>query len=87
MLKEVNSRHITPQDYFPREPPFRLYYGTGPGAIVKGWPSQGGIYRLKVSSRVEIDFLELDPFNNILRPNNSDPDWRQKENRHCDLCE
>jgi hypothetical protein len=58
MLKEVESRHITPQGYFPQEPQYWLYYGTGPGATVKGWPSQGGIYTLQVSSRVEIDFLD-----------------------------
>ncbi|KAE8553809.1 hypothetical protein EYB25_002347 [Talaromyces marneffei] len=85
MLKEVDGRHITPQGYFPREPQFWLYYGLGPGATVQGWPSQGGIYTLEVSSRVEIDFLELDPFNNTLRPTNSDPEWREKENKHCDL--
>lgn len=87
MLQEVNSRHITPQDCFPREPQFWLYYGTGSGTIVKGWPSRGGIYTLEVSSRVEIDFLELDPFNSTPRPTNSDPEWQQKENKHCDLSE
>ncbi|KAJ5364664.1 uncharacterized protein N7496_010377 [Penicillium cataractarum] len=65
-----------------------LYYGTRPGAIVQGWPSQGGIYTLQVSSRVEIDFLELDPFNSTLYPTNSDPEWQPKDNKHhCDLCD
>lgn len=87
MLQFVDDQYITPQDHFSQEPQFWLYYGAGPGAIVKGWPSQGGIYRLEVSSRVEIEFLELDPFNSTLRPTKSDPEWQQKENKHCDLSE
>jgi hypothetical protein len=62
MLQDVDDRHITPQDCFSREPQFWLSYGSGPGSTVRGWPSQGGFFTLKVFSRVEIDFLELDPF-------------------------
>lgn len=87
MLQDISSQYIVPQDCFAREPQFWLYYGPGPGAMVSGWPSQGGMYTLEVSSRVEIDFLELDPFNSTLRPTDSDPEWRQKENKHCDLSE
>ncbi|KAJ5974087.1 hypothetical protein N7481_011297 [Penicillium waksmanii] len=85
MFQDITSQHIVPQDCFAREPQFWLHYGTGPSTIVSGWPSQGGMYTLQVSSRVEIDFLELDPFNSTLRPTDSDPEWQQKENKHCDL--
>ncbi|KAF9251868.1 hypothetical protein DTO013E5_1109 [Penicillium roqueforti] len=84
LLQEVSSEWTTPQDRFLGEPQFWIYYSSGPGVTVKGWPSQGGIYTLDVSSRVEIEFLELDPFNNTRRPTNSDPNWQQKENAHCD---
>ncbi|KAJ6112187.1 hypothetical protein N7523_008248 [Penicillium sp. IBT 18751x] len=84
VLQEVSSDHTTPQNCFPRQPQFWAYYASGPGTTIKGWPSQGGIYTLDVSSRVEIEFLELDPFNNTRRPTNSDPEWQQKENAHCD---
>jgi hypothetical protein len=86
-LRDVYSRHITPQDYFPRVLQYWSYYAAGPGVAVQGWPSHGGIYTLEVSSRVEIDFLELDPFNKTPRPTKSDPEWRQKEDKHCDLSE
>ncbi|KAJ5904309.1 hypothetical protein N7504_006692 [Penicillium tannophilum] len=84
LLQEVSSDWTTPQDRFRGEPQFWTYYSSGPGVTVKGWPSQGGIYTLDVSSRVEIEFLALDPFNNTRRPTNSDPNWQQKENAHCD---
>lgn len=87
LLQEVSSENITPQVCFPRQPQFWAYYSSGPGMTVQGWPSQGGIYTLHVSSRVEIEFLELDPFNNTRRPTNSDPEWQQKENAHCDRSE
>jgi len=87
LLQELSSEHTTPHDCFTRQPQFWAYYSSGPGMTVRGWPSQGGIYTLDVSSRVEIEFLELDPFNNTRRPANSDPEWQQKENAHCDRSE
>lgn len=74
MLKEVDYGRITPQNYFTREPQFWAYYGSGPGVAVTGWPSQGGIYKLEVCSRVELEFLELDLFSNTLPPSISDPE-------------
>lgn len=84
MLKEVNNGHITPQNHFTRDPQYWVYYGSEPGVLVTGWPSQGGIYTLEVCSRVELEFLELDLFNNLLRPSISDPEWQNEENAHCD---
>lgn len=84
MLHELNYHRITPQDHFLCKPQFWAYYGSGPGVTVTGWPSQGGIYKLEVCSRVELEFLGLDLYNNTLRPSESDPEWQNKENAHCD---
>lgn len=84
MLKEMDHDRITSQTHFTRESQFWVYYGSGPSVAVTGWPSQGGIYKLEVCSRVELEFLELDLFNNTLRPSISDPEWQNKENAHCD---
>ena len=70
---------ICPQNCFSDEPQFWAYYGIGPGVIITGWPSIGGFYQLEVCSRVELEFLGLDPFDNILRPSISDPEWQSKE--------
>lgn len=83
-LQVVGSDWTTPQDCFQRDPQFWLSYGSGPGVVVTGWPSQGGVYILDASSRVEIEFMHLDPFSNTRRPTNSDPEWERKENAHCD---
>ena len=79
----MDGNYIFPQDYFPPQPEYWSKYGPGPGVTVMGWPSQGGFYWLRVCSRVEIEFLELDPFNNTLRPPISDLEWRNKKNAHC----
>ncbi|KAJ5605717.1 hypothetical protein N7510_008498 [Penicillium lagena] len=84
MLTRMDYDHITPQNHFTDEPQFWARYGSGPGVAVTGWPSQGGIYTLQVCSRVELEFLELDLFNNTLRPSASNPEWQNKENAHCD---
>lgn len=57
MLKEVDYDCITPQNHFTREPQFWANYGSGPGFAVTWWPSQGGIYKLEVCSRVELEFV------------------------------
>ncbi|KAJ5992963.1 hypothetical protein N7451_008687 [Penicillium sp. IBT 35674x] len=75
---------ITPQDYFARDQEYWLYYPAEAGLMVTGWPSQGGVYKLDVYSRLELEFLGLDLFNNTRRPSTSDPEWQNKENAHCD---
>ncbi|KAJ5536890.1 hypothetical protein N7513_010076 [Penicillium frequentans] len=81
---ELDSETITHQDYFAPDHEYWLYYPAKAGLIVTGWPSQGGVYKLDVCSRPELEFLELDLFNDTLRPSTSDPEWQNKENAHCD---
>ncbi|KAJ5888354.1 hypothetical protein N7495_008395 [Penicillium taxi] len=80
---EMNFDHVTPQCRFSKSPQYWVYYHRL-GARVRGWPSQGGLYELDIPSRVEPEFLQLDLFNNMLRPSPSDPEWQAKENAHCD---
>lgn len=40
----------------------RLSYGSGPGAVVHGYPAKGGIYVLNKVSSVEVEFLGFDRF-------------------------
>ncbi|KAJ6096928.1 hypothetical protein N7486_007674 [Penicillium sp. IBT 16267x] len=63
---------------------FWLAYGSGPGVMVFGYPSKGGVYVLRNCFGVELDFLGLDRFNNTERPSKLDPDWQAKEDAHCD---
>lgn len=74
----------TPQNHSNDELQLWAYYDLGPGVAVTGWPSQGGMYTLKVCSRVDLEFLELDLFNNASRPPVSDPEWQNKsiDERH-----
>lgn len=68
------------------EPEGRLWlgYGSGPGVMVLGYPSKGGVYVLRNCFGIELDFLGLDRFNNTERPSKLDPDWQAKEDAHCD---
>lgn len=84
LSKAIEDQAIVPEDCFPQEPQFWAYYAAGLGMTVTGWSSQGGIYTLDVSSQVEIEFLQLDHFKHTRRPTNSDTDWQQNENAHCD---
>lgn len=59
-------------------------YGSGPGAMVNGFPSTGGLYVLFPCFGIELDFLGLDRFNETPRPSKSYPDWMAKEDAHCD---
>lgn len=61
---------------------FRVKFFRGPGTIVKGWPSKGGIYILKGCFGVELDVLGLDRFHNTPRP--SGPHAAAEEEAHCD---
>jgi hypothetical protein len=56
----------------------------GPGVTVFGFPSKGGVYILRNTMGVELDFLGLDRFNHTPRPLKSDPDRQVKEDAHCD---
>ncbi|CAK7205705.1 hypothetical protein SEUCBS139899_008484 [Sporothrix eucalyptigena] len=40
----------------------RLAYGSGPGAVVRGYPAKGGLYVLQKASSVEVEFLGFDRF-------------------------
>jgi hypothetical protein len=57
----------------------RAYFGTVAGASVRGWPSKGGMYTFSASDGVELEFLQLDRFNDTLR--SQDP---AEEGAHCD---
>lgn len=80
--KQLNTESNCTGDIPPRR--FRLEYASGPGGLVFGWPSKGGIYTLDRCFGVELDFLELDRFHNIPRPSPSDPDAAADEEAHCD---
>ncbi|KGO45363.1 hypothetical protein PEX1_058290 [Penicillium expansum] len=59
-------------------------HGSGPGVTVYGFPSKGGIYVLHDCLGVELDFLRHDRFQDTPRPSKSDPDYKAKEDAHCD---
>ncbi|CAK7235158.1 hypothetical protein SBRCBS47491_009196 [Sporothrix bragantina] len=40
----------------------RHAYGSGPGAVVRGYPAKGGLYVLQKASSVEVEFLGFDRF-------------------------
>lgn len=84
LQEEIDNEAVTPQDYFAHDQEHWLYYPAQAGLMVTGWPSQGGVYKLDICSRLELEFLGLDLFNDTLRPSTSDPEWQSKENAHCD---
>lgn len=47
---------------------WRVSFGDGPGASVRGWPSKGGLYALYSCLTVELDFLGLGRFKEADRP-------------------
>ncbi|KND88129.1 hypothetical protein TOPH_07235 [Tolypocladium ophioglossoides CBS 100239] len=57
---------------------YGVSFGSGAGAAVLGWPSKGGIYVLRPSLAVELDFLGLDRFQDAKRANSS-----SDEELHC----
>lgn len=61
---------------------WRVSFGDGPGARVRGWPSKGGLYTLSSCLRVELDFLGLDHFEEADRPQNS-TSAEADEEAHC----
>lgn len=46
----------------------RVEFGAKPGATVYGWPAKGGLYVLDECLGVELDFLDLNRFENKVRP-------------------
>lgn len=52
---------------------FRAKFYLGPGAVLFGWPSKGGVYVLESCFGVELEFLGLDRFQATLRPSFSNP--------------
>ncbi|KXX78445.1 hypothetical protein MMYC01_201423 [Madurella mycetomatis] len=66
------------------EPPFsRVSYGAKPGALVFGWPAKGGVYLLTAASAVEIEFLGYGRFQQVPRPDPTNPDTAADEESHC----
>lgn len=61
---------------------YRVSYGAGVGAIVRGWPAKGGFYELYPCLTVELDFLGLDRFQEVERPV-STGDSKEDEEAHC----
>lgn len=62
--------------------PWRVKFGDGPGASVRGWPSKGGLYTLYTCLTVELDFLGLDRFKKADRPQNT-TSAEADEEAHC----
>lgn len=59
----------TPEEdcvYYPPQPTLRSNWGLR-GAIVRGWPSRGGLYVAEQCFGVELDFLGLDRFHESRR--------------------
>lgn len=50
---------------------YRVSFDPRFGAVVRGWPSQGGFYTLFPCFAVELDFLGLDHFQTVKRSQNS----------------
>ncbi|KAK1241804.1 hypothetical protein MKX07_007627 [Trichoderma sp. CBMAI-0711] len=61
----------------------RVSIGAGPGAVVQGWPSKGGVYILEDCFGIELDFLKLDRFHSTPQPYPSGPDAATEEEAHC----
>ncbi|ETS03818.1 hypothetical protein M419DRAFT_74787 [Trichoderma reesei RUT C-30] len=61
----------------------RVSIGAGPGALVQGWPSKGGVYMLEDCVGIELDFLKLDRFRKTPQPDPSGPDAAAEEEAHC----
>lgn len=53
------------------EEQFRVTFTSQAGAAVRGWPSKGGFYELWPCLAVELDFLGLDHFQTVKRPQNA----------------
>ncbi|KAG6365670.1 hypothetical protein INS49_007281 [Diaporthe citri] len=62
--------------------PWRVSFGDGPGASVRGWPSKGGLYTSYPCFTVELDFLGLDRLKEADRPQNSTSAHADEE-AHC----
>lgn len=62
---------------------FRVSFGSGPGVLVTGWPSKGGVYILEECFAIELDFLKLDRFHNTPQPSPSGPAAAAEEEAHC----
>lgn len=62
----------------PQSQSHRTSFGAGPGTLVFGWPSKGGLYVLRGCGGVELDFLQLDRFNVTIRSQNP-----AEEDAHC----
>jgi hypothetical protein len=66
MPLQSQNNHLTGSDVDcgspPSRPQFRTDFGAGPGTLVRGWPSKGGLYALQACDGVELDFLHLDRF-------------------------
>lgn len=61
---------------------WRVSFGDGPGARVRGWPSKGGLYTLSSCLTVELDFLGLNRFEEADRPQNP-KSAEADEEAHC----
>jgi hypothetical protein len=66
------------------EKDYRVGFGAGPGVLVTGWPSKGGIYILEDCFAIELDFLGLDKFHDTPQPALSDINTAAEEEAHCD---
>jgi hypothetical protein len=62
-LSHAGACELSDNPLDPSEPQLRTTFGRKPGAIVRGWPSTGGLYVFVGSSVVELDFLGVDRFN------------------------
>jgi hypothetical protein len=64
------------------ESSWRVSFGYGPGASVRGWPSKGGVLSLDDCLSVELEFLGLDRFKEVKRPQKT-PSAEADEEAHC----
>ncbi|EHK20980.1 uncharacterized protein TRIVIDRAFT_69992 [Trichoderma virens Gv29-8] len=62
---------------------FRARFGRGPGVSVLGWPSKGGVYVLEQCFAVELDFLQLDRFQDTPPSSLTGFDADIEEEAHC----
>jgi hypothetical protein len=76
-----SRRHIIEPN--PPRPPFRVHFGAGTAAQVKGWPKKGGMFIIGHCTGVELDFLQLDRFSNLLRPMAGDEAQIEEEEQYC----
>lgn len=64
---ELKNLRCPPED----EEHFRVSFSSQAGAAVRGWPSKHGFYELWPCFAVELDFLGLDHFQTVKRPQNA----------------